>query len=101
MNQIQSNNDANADTRPWWKHGYLWLVIGGPLAVVIASFVTLFFVLETPDPVYQDAPGGQVLAPAEDAADAPQSGPLMPAMQARNHAATSGAAPKPDETPKP
>jgi len=94
---MQSNAGAQL---PWWKHGYLWMVISGPLAVVIASFVTLFFVLGTPDPVYQDAPGGQALAPAEDA-DAHHDGPLMPAMQARNHAATGGVAPKPDAAQKP
>jgi hypothetical protein len=90
------------DTLPWWKYGYLWMVIGGPLAVVIASFVTLYFVIKIPDPVYQDAPGGQVQAPAEETdAAAHHSGPLAPAMHARNHAATGGTAPKSDAAPKP
>jgi len=22
---------------PWWRHGMVWLVFGGPLAVVLAS----------------------------------------------------------------
>jgi len=100
MNTTQLNTKTEADTLPWWKYGYLWMVISGPLAVVVASFITLFFVLKTPDPVYQDAPGNQALAPAEDA-DAHPSGPLMPAMQARNHAATGGVAPKSDAAPKP
>jgi hypothetical protein len=58
------------DTRPWWSYGHLWMVIGGPLVVVVASFVTLYLAIRTPDPVYADS-GGEV-----------------DAMQARNHAAT-------------
>jgi hypothetical protein len=52
----------------------VWLVVGGPLVVVVASFVTLGLALNRPDPVL--AP-----PPAATAAD-------KPAMQARNHAAT-------------
>jgi len=100
MNTTQLNTKTEADTLPWWKYGYLWMVIGGPLAVVIASFITLYFVISRPDPVYQDGAGNHALAPAEDA-DAPRSGPLMPAMQARNHATTGGIAPKPDAAAKP
>lgn len=59
---------------PWWRVGMVWLVIGGPLVVVVASFVTLALALRHPDPV---------LAPSPAAAAAE-----TPAMQARNHAAT-------------
>jgi hypothetical protein len=52
----------------------LWLVIAGPLAVVIASFATLGLALRHPDPV---------LTPQVAASTAE-----MPAVQARNHAAT-------------
>jgi hypothetical protein len=52
----------------------MWMVVGGPLIVVIASFVTLYLAIRTPDPVY-----------THDGPDA---------MQARNHAATGGVAPK-------
>lgn len=59
---------------PWWRVRMVWLVVGGPLVVVVASFVTLGLALNRPDPVL--AP-----PPAATAAD-------KPAMQARNHAAT-------------
>jgi len=52
----------------------LWLVIGGPLAVVAASFVTLALALMHPDPVIQ----------AEGASTQAE----QPAVQARNHAAS-------------
>lgn len=62
------------DATPWWRVRMLWLVIGGPLAVVVASFATLALALRFPDPVL--APE-VVASPAE-----------TPAVQARNHAAT-------------
>jgi hypothetical protein len=65
---------AATETTPWWRVRMLWLVIGGPLAVVIASFATLGLALRYPDPV---------LAPQETASAAE-----TPAVQARNHAAT-------------
>jgi hypothetical protein len=52
----------------------VWLVLGGPLAVVLASFVTLYLAITRPDPV--------LATPAEP------TQPLQPAVQARNHAAT-------------
>ncbi len=65
---------AGAETTPWWRIRMLWLVIGGPLAVVIASFATLGLALRYPDPV---------LTPQATASTAE-----TPAVQARNHAAT-------------
>ncbi len=59
---------------PWWRVRMVWLVVGGPLAVVVASLVTLGLALTRPDPVL-------TLPPAAKAAD-------KPAIQARNHAAT-------------
>jgi hypothetical protein len=66
------------DTMPWWKYKMVWLVIGGPLIVVVASFVTLGLAIRHPDPVLETS-----------AADAPDAA-HVPAMQARNHAATGG-----------
>lgn len=40
--------------QPWWKYGYVWLVISGPLVVVVASFITLYLALNTPDQVVDD-----------------------------------------------
>jgi len=76
-----------APQQPWWKYGHLWMVIGGPLVVVVASFVTLYLAIHTPDPVYTDAPGSSHSAGSEAHA-------YELAMQARNHAATGGVAPK-------
>lgn len=75
----------NVSSGPWWKYGHMWLVVGGPLVVVVASFITLYLAVSRPDPVYADAPRAGVRAqqPADEHDPA-----LTPAMQARNHAAS-------------
>jgi uncharacterized protein len=64
---------------PWWRVGMVWLVIGGPLAVVVASLVTAAIAAAGADDVLSDA--------VRQAGEA-RSQAHMPAVQARNHAAT-------------
>lgn len=73
------------DNRPWWNFGYVWLVISGPLVVVIASFITLFLAMHWSDPVIDDyyRKGMEI----NKTLDAPRDD-MAPALQARNHAAT-------------
>lgn len=72
---------------PWWKFGYVWLVVSGPAIVVVASLVTFWLAASRPDPVYSDT------RPAAAAPSAAPANPtLAPAMQARNHVATGGVA---------
>jgi uncharacterized protein len=70
MNPIPSH-------RPAWREPMLWLVVGGPAAVVVAGIVTAFIAVRGADPVLDthSAPG---------------------AVQARNHAATGVPAPPSD-----
>jgi hypothetical protein len=76
-----------ADTTPWWRVKMLWLVLGGPIVVVIASFITLGLAITHPDPVLSTAP----VPSADDAADGKAvMESQLPAQQARNHAATVG-----------
>jgi uncharacterized protein len=56
-------------TSAWWRHGMVWLVIGGPAAVVVAGFATLAIATANPDPVLSTTAA-------------------TPAVQARNHAAS-------------
>jgi len=60
---------------PWWRHAMVWLVISGPLAVVLAGIVTALLTLAHPDP--------EIASTNDRAAEAS----LRPALQARNHAA--------------
>jgi uncharacterized protein len=70
--------DRNTPTpeAPWYRHGMVWLVIGGPAAVVVAGFATLAIAIAHPDPVLP------TVSAVDDAG--------APAVQARNHAATAG-----------
>lgn len=59
---------------PWWREPFMWMVVGGPLAVVVAGFATLAIAIMNPDPVIK--------------VKASQNAAEMPAVQGRNHAAT-------------
>ncbi len=74
---------------PWWRHGHVWLLIAGPAVVVLASIATLILAVRQPDPVVAEdyyrrgIEINKTLAARETAAKA-----LLPAVQARNHAAS-------------
>jgi uncharacterized protein len=74
----------------WWRYGHVWLVLAGPLVVIIASFITLWLAVTRPDPVLSEDyyRKGVELSRARETADAS----LAPAISARNHAATGGVA---------
>ena len=86
-------SEPNAPSLPWWKYPHMWMVVGGPLIVVIASFVTLWFALHIPDPVYGDdsEPGES----SQTAAKAPPPAVATPPSQRAASAAAqaSGKAP--------
>jgi len=62
-------------TVPWYRISMVWLVIGGPAVVVVASLVTCVIAFKMGDPPL-----------AVRGVPAAESG--APAMHARNHAAT-------------
>jgi uncharacterized protein len=68
------SGDTSEPTVAWWRLPIVWMVLGGPAVVVVASFVTLTLAIKNPDPV--------LTVPVAT------SGADMPAVQARNHAAT-------------
>ena len=77
------STQTSPEEAPWWQFGHVWLVVAGPLVVVLASFFTFYLAYAGMDALVTEAdfpPGGQRV----------QSQPsnLAPAMQARNHAAT-------------
>ena len=63
----------------------MWLVVLGPVIVIVAAFVTLFIAVRTPDPVVADDYYRKGL---DITKLKPEEAQMMPAMQARNHAAT-------------
>lgn len=76
--QVPAANDAEPNI-PWWRVGMVWLVVGGPLIVVIASLVTTGIAVYGAEEVLT-RPASVVQSAAE--------APTLPAMQGRNHAAT-------------
>ena len=75
MNSVNSEKAKHeSNDAAWWHFGMVWLVFGGPAVVVVASFITLALAIKYPDPVLPSA----AHAAAAD----------LPAVQARNHAAT-------------
>ena len=76
----------NSAPPPWWKFGYVWLIIAGPAVVVVAGFYTLWLAISAPDPVIDNdyyrkgVEINQTLGSSEQA--------LTPALKGRNHAAT-------------
>ncbi|HEY6512938.1 MAG TPA: nitrogen fixation protein FixH [Burkholderiaceae bacterium] len=70
------NTDPPKPPPPWWRVPALWLVIGGPALVVVASFVTLAIAWHGADP------------PVRAGAPAASADTMTPAKDARNHVAT-------------
>lgn len=76
MSQVESKSAAHPEqSKPWWRYPIVWMVIGGPAAVVVASFFTASLAIKHVDPVL-DTSAGQVSTPSQ-----------APAIQARNHSA--------------
>jgi len=89
MNTIASAPVASA--APWWKFGYVWLVLSGPAIVVIASFFTFYLAYVGMDVVVDEGAYQKGLNPNQSAPRSAKT--LAPAIDARNHAATGVVAP--------
>lgn len=60
--------------KPWWRYPIVWMVVGGPMAVVVAGISTAVIAYRNVDPVMD------ISQPTSQAS-------LKPAMQGRNLAA--------------
>jgi uncharacterized protein len=76
------------ETKPWWKHGHVWLLISGPAVVVVAALVTAWIAASSPDPVVAEDYYRKGLEINKQLA---RERALLPAVQGRNHAATTPA----------
>lgn len=83
MHQNTVNNKA-----PWWKFGHVWLVIAGPVIVVIASFITLYLAITRPDPVISEDYYRKGIEINKTLDSRVEGASMAPAIQARNHAQT-------------
>lgn len=78
MSYPQTASRLEEHSGPWWRHPMMWLVVGGPLAVVVAAILTAVIAIRGAD-IVVDANG----------MERGQTGLThAPAVQGRNHAAT-------------
>lgn len=71
----QQPDPALAPRAPWWRFPYVWLVLAGPVAVVVAAVATAVIAVRGADTVVSERS-------------------FTPAVQGRNHAATLAAQPR-------
>jgi len=76
----------SSQSAPWWSFAHVWMVIAGPAVVVVASFITLYLAISSPNTVLSTEPTAQAQTVHAN---------MAPAMLARNHAATGVVAEKP------
>jgi hypothetical protein len=77
MNTTAASSEA---ITPWWRVGMVWLVVGGPLVVVLAAIATAVIAIRGADPVISRVDVAPVAGKVQS---------QTPAHQARNHAATA------------
>ncbi len=73
--------------QPWWKFGYVWLVVAGPAIVVVAAIFTFYLAVTRPDQLVSEDYYRQGIEINKTLGDA-QAASRAPALQARNHAQT-------------
>ena len=78
--------------RAWWRYPLLWMVIGGPAVVVVASFVTFWLAWRSPDALVSE----DYYREGIEINRTPADKKLLPALAGRNHAATPA-----DDVPAP
>jgi hypothetical protein len=84
-------------SQPWWKYGHVWLVLAGPVIVVIAALVTAYIAMSAPDPVLAQDYYRRGLEMNKTLAEE-KARQLAPALQTRNHVVTPEPA-APTKTP--
>ena len=85
---MNMNHALERPPAPWWKFGYVWLVIAGPAAVVLAGIATVWIALASPEILVAEDYYRRGVEINKTLAEAERAKALIPAVQGRNHAAT-------------
>ncbi len=88
---MNPRSDTQDTAEPWWRVGPMWLVVGGPLLVVVAAIATAVIAVNGADPVLDKRAYQQTLQQARQLQGTEREAALIklqPAHQARNHAAS-------------
>ena len=92
MNVHVSTSEKKSPTVAWWRVPHMWMVVGGPLLVVVAGITTAFIAVDGADPVLNKEDVERELKSAtshlEGKARTDALVQMQPAAQARNHAAS-------------
>ncbi len=79
-NPISQEAPKDSSNGVWWRNGFVWLVLSGPLIVIVASFFTASLAFSSKDIIVSDNdPKTRALANYRS---------LVPAQTASFHAAT-------------
>lgn len=96
--QADKTTSQRPTPEPWWRVPHMWLVVGGPLVVVVAAIATAVIAVKNPDPVLDKSAFERDLQAAQalqGQARLDALAKLQPAGQARNHAASPQVAVEP------
>jgi uncharacterized protein len=91
MNSSVLNSPATQRPVAWWRVPQMWLVVGGPLVVVVASIITAVIAVKGADPVLNKEAYERDLKSVQNLEGQARVDALIklqPAHQARNHAAS-------------
>jgi uncharacterized protein len=91
MKAIASNSSLVQEHSVWWRSIWFWLVVIGPIVVVFAGIATYIIAWQNADSLVTPDYYQKGLALSKSHAESANP-PMLPARQARNHAATGGAA---------
>ena len=86
-------NNSHEDKK-WWQYGHVWLVIGLPAVVVVASFITLYLAVSRPNEIISDDTYRPARQSDQSIEARRKESSEAPAMLGRNHA-TTGVVPPP------
>jgi len=73
---------------PWWKHGFVWMIIAGPAIVVVAGFITLYLAVSRPNEIVDESAYHQGRQSDMSIEARRMESGQAPALLGRNHATT-------------
>ena len=80
--------NSNQENKKWWQFGHVWLVIGLPAVVVVASFITLYLAVSRPNEIVNEETYKSARQSDQSIEARRKESAMAPAMLGRNHAAT-------------
>ena len=91
MKAIASNSSLVQEHSVWWRSFWFWLVVIGPIVVVFAGITTYIIAWRNADTLVTPDYFQKGIELSKKHTE-PINPTMQPARQARNHAATGGAA---------